>query len=735
MVTLIITEKPSSSQKIAEALAEGKIEKKNNFGVNYYIIKRGGKEMLIAPAVGHLFILTEEKKGKGWTYPVFDVGWKPVFEIRNHGWAKKYVSNFKKIAKGVKEIYSACDYDIEGSVIAFNIIRFILGEKDGKRMKFSTLTKPDLIEAYEKASDHLDFGMIEAGIARHYLDFYWGINTTRALTLALKHSGSFKILSTGRVQGPTLNILHQRQREINSFKPVSYWEIQLDFIIDGKEVQAFHQTGRFWKKPEVDKVFSKCNGKNGIVESVEKKEHKQEPPHPFDITTLQREVYQHFKYSPKQTLDIAQSLYEQALISYPRTSSQKLPATLGYKEIIQKLQKQKAYSLLCSSLLKGKLKPNEGPKNDPAHPAIFPTGTMPNELSPYQRKVYDLITKRFLAVFAEAAIREKIKAIIDINGEKFDADGIRTIKANWIDFYKPYAKFKEALLPPIKKDDVANSKKLEVLDKETSPPPRYTQATILREMEKLGLGTKATRAGILHTLYDRGYIEEKSIEVTKLGEVVIDALQKYCNDIISVDLTREFEEDMEAIELGKKKKKDIVEQAEKTLNSVLGSFKTNEKKIGEELLEGLMEFRKEETTIGPCKCGGTHVVRRSRFGKRFVGCTGYPKCRDTFSLPHTGFIKILDDKCDCGFFIVNVKPKGKRPWKLCVRCGFKNKFKPSEESQSTATLKKTKTKPAKSPVKKVTKTAKPPVPPATASKKPKAPSTIPKTQPKLRSKK
>jgi len=264
-----------------------------------------------------------------------------------------------------------------------------------------------------------------------------------------------------------------------------------------------------------------------------------------------------------------------------------------------------------------------------------------------------------------------MKVVIHIEDEQFLTEGFRTISPNWIELYSPYVKYKEVILPPLKKGEKINYKSLNLLHKKTIPPPRFTQATVLREMEKLGLGTKATRAGIMQTLYDRGYIDEKSIVVTKLGEAVINALEKYCQEIVSVDLTKKFEEDMEAIQEGKIKKEEIIEEAKQTLGTIMKTFKENEKKIGEELLVGLKEVLKSESTIGPCKCGGTLIKRKSRAGKRFVGCSSYPKCTETFSLPHEGTLKPLSDTCDCGLFLVSVKRMGKRPWKLCIRCGFK----------------------------------------------------------------
>jgi DNA topoisomerase-1 len=676
--TLIITEKPSAANKIAIALSDGKPKKIEKDKASYYKITRKGKEIVIVPAVGHLFALDQDSSNTHWTYPVFSVVWRPAFQEKGNEWSKKYYKNIEGLVKGASDFISACDFDIEGSVIAFNILRFICKTEKGRRMRFSTLTPSDLVEAYEHAMKTLDFPQIEAGLARHEMDWYFGINISRALTLALEKVGGFWTLSTGRVQGPTLKLLEDRQREIEKFKPVPYWEILLDSLINGNKIQAQHVEDKFWDKDKADSVFSKCEGKDGVVDEVTKKEVKQHPPFPFDLTTLQRESYSLFGYSPKMTLDIAQSLYEHALISYPRTSSQKLPAKIGYKGIIQKLKEQDSYSKLCEKLLaKPSLRPNEGKKEDPAHPSIFPTGHKSSRLNNYQKKIYDLIVRRFLSVFGDPAVREQVRVLIDIKGEKFAAHGITTLQENWIEFYKPYARFKEQALPEIVKGQEARNKGLEVLDKETQPPGRFSQASILREMETLGLGTKATRAHILQTLYDRGYIQEQSIVVTELGEAVIKALEHHCPEIISVNLTKEFDLDMEEIEKGKKKREEILKGARKELERILADFKVHDKEIGNEMLKAVIEYEKEIHRVGDCECGGElKIIHSKRTGKRFIGCSGYPKCHVSFPLPQFGYLTVTSKLCKtCGLKIVSVRAKGKRPWRLCVRCGFEKSKK------------------------------------------------------------
>ncbi|MDP3727833.1 MAG: DNA topoisomerase I [bacterium] len=486
--TLIIAEKPSAALKIAEALAD-KSPKKNVYlkKIPYYELTHKGENIIVACAVGHLYTVTEKNK-KGWTYPVFDIEWKASYEVnKGAAFTKPYLQLIQKLCKESQDIVVACDYDVEGEVIGFNIVRFACGKKDAFRMKFSTTTKEDLRNSYDTVAKHLDHGQAEAGITRHELDWLFGINLSRALTLSIKNAtGMFKILSSGRVQGPALKLLSAREKDIQTFIPVPYWELELDT----QELIALHEKGKFDERKKAEDIYTKCNGKKAVVTKLDKEQFKQDAPHPFDLTALQLEAYRVFRIQPKETLEIAQVLYINSYISYPRTSSNQLPESIGYKKVLQKLSEQQMYTAFAQELLKQKeLKPNNGKKKDEAHPAIYPTGEVPGSLEVKEAKVYDLIVKRFLATFAQAAVRETVSATIDVNKENFLAKGTRTVEENWHKYYRPYVKLEEAEVH-VKEKQELHVKELKLLDKETSPPRRYTPASIIKELEKKSLGTK-----------------------------------------------------------------------------------------------------------------------------------------------------------------------------------------------------------------------------------------------------
>ncbi|MEM3437674.1 MAG: DNA topoisomerase I [Nitrososphaerales archaeon] len=691
--TLLIAEKPDAMRKIAESLAEDGTLKKfsTNEGVDYYEFIRNGKKHLIVAAVGHLFNLSPTGKGK-WVYPIFDAEWRPSFEVRKQSiFSKRYFEAIKDVAKDASDFIICCDYDTEGSVIGFNVLKFLCNAKDAKRMKFSTLTKEELINSYENMSNHLDFGQIEAGLTRHWLDWLWGLNLTRALTLAMKNQTEkgFKILSTGRVQGPTLALLLERELEIRRFIPKPYWQLELHCKVDGNEIVAMHEKSQFWNKDEADKTLRDCKGKDAIVKDIVKRQYRQMPPYPFNTTDLQSESYSQFKFSPSQTLDIAESLYQIGAISYPRTSSQKLPVDIGYEKILKALSSLENYADLCHDLLqKSKLIPYEGPKEDPAHPAIYPTSEVPNlkKLTNQQKKIYDLVVRRFMATFANPAVRESINLTLTIDKNVFIAVGRRNVSLGWIKFYSPYTTFEEQILPEVRINQRLENLGINMLEKWTEPPDRYSQGSIIKEMEKRNLGTKATRAEILQTLYERNYIMGKSIKVTKLGETVTNVLRDFCPKIISEELTRNFEEEMEFVMQGKKKKDEIIEEATDFLMEVLNEIKRNERKMGEALLKGLMESREEERRIGVCpKCKSElRIIKSRKSGKVFVGCKSYPNCGNSYPLPQNTKITPLGRVCEkCLTPIIQINRRGKRPFSMCLdpncstkaNSSYKNAFK------------------------------------------------------------
>ena len=681
--TLIITEKPDAALRIASALDwKEKPQRMYENGVPYYIAKRE-KEIVVVPALGHLYTIMDEKKGRN--YPAFSFRWVPRYVAeRKASRIRGWLQTISRLSKDAEAFIDACDYDIEGSVIGYCILKYAMDNKDmlSKRMRYSTLTKQELQKSFSAPLSHLDFGLIEAGLARHEVDWLYGVNLSRALTNAVKNwNGRYATLSTGRVQGPTLKFLVNREEAIRAFVPTPYWRIRARIEINGQIFDAKYEKQRVETKKGAEAIVSACKNKEGQVEKLEVRQTKHPPPFPFDLGTLQNEAYRLFRFTPRRTLAIAQQLYLDALVSYPRTDSQRLPPAIGYENILKNLSRAAEYRELASKLLRQQtLKPNEGKRVDPAHPAIFPTGNLPQRmLETSERKIWDLIVHRFMAVFGETALSQALKIRLTADGHRFYLEGRKILEEGWMHYYEPYARFEEIILPPIEKGEIAKFRRIVAESLLTEPPARHNPSSLLREMENAGIGTKATRADTIETLYDRGYVRHERIAVTKLGFEVSQILERHCPTIISTEFTRGLEAKMKGIQENKKKRDRVVSETIETLRPILEKLKKEEEAIGEQLSRTLEEVGLEEKTVGPCpqcKNGKLIVTYSRKTGKRFIGCTNYFKglCRASFPLPQNGMLRLAGKKCSkCGWPTVEVRMR-RKPWILCINplCPSKN---------------------------------------------------------------
>ncbi|MDI6882073.1 MAG: DNA topoisomerase I [Methanothermobacter sp.] len=666
MDEVIICEKPRSSEKIAKALFP-KAKKKKYKKTYYWEYQGEDKRTIIIPAVGHLYTLKPKNPSDEL---FFDLEWAPVPEVdKKKRYIKDYIDAIDSLAKNADKYFHACDYDIEGTLIGYNVLKHICGEEALQktlRMKFSTLTKNDIIKAYENPIE-LDYGQVDSGIARHVLDFIFGVNISRSLMRSVKESTNrFIKLSAGRVQTPALSILVDREKAIRKFKPEPYWVIKA-ILEDG--IIALNQRGRIFQENEVEGVLGTCKGKDAIVEEVKINMITRMPPAPFNLGGLQAEAYRVFGLSPKRTQSIAQNLYLEGYISYPRTSSQKLPKTIGYEKILKGLSEDPRFHEKIAKLERP-LKPYEGEKEDEAHPAIHPTGLLPEKLGEYERKVYELIVYRFISAFGGKALIESMNTKLNIGGEIFKFSRKRVAKKGWMEQY-PYQKIEDEKFPEFEEGEKVPVKEIIAEENETKPPARYNEASLIKEMEKRGLGTKSTRADIISILYDRKYIEGKKIRVTPLGENIIDTLKRYCEKITSEELTRQFEEELKKIMKGKTSKDKVIKKAEEEIISIIEEIENNKEEIGKHLYKAYQKGR----IVGECpECGGNLLIRYSGKTKSsFVGCSSFPECRIVYPLPKGA--RILKSKCKkCGLPLISY---GKPRQRACLnpKCGKGEKGK------------------------------------------------------------
>ena len=688
MNKLIIAEKPSVALRVALSLGDTQPKRYNVNGIGYFEVDNGEDTLFIVAAAGHLFTLQQKDKEKK-ELPIFDIEWIPSYKVNESSYfTKKYLDTITEISRRCTFFINACDFDLEGTVIGTNILKQVINNNVNTelksttigRMRFSTTTKPDLIKAYESI-EGFDFNNFYAGEARHILDWMWGINLSRALMNSLFTIGIRKVLSIGRVQGPTLSILAKRENEIKNFVSKPLWKL---FIKIGT-LELENKKGSIFDKKEAEIALQKTKSGKAIVAELDVKEELHAPFPPFDLTSLQLEASRVFRIDPSRTLALAQALYERSYISYPRTSSQKLPYTLNLKKILADIAKNERYSDSANKLVQSnRVKPHEGAKQDEAHPAIYPTGEFPKKLTPEEEKIYDLIVKRFLACFAEYSKGERTTVKITVNEEEYTATGEVLKEKGWITYYEPYYKPKELEIPKLEKGKEIALDDIYMNEGKTEPPNRYGKAGLISLLEKKELGTKATRASIIDTLFDRGYITNSRIEVTGFGMSVYTALNDYCSEILDEDMTRKLEEDMEKVAKGLLNEQQIIDEGKDLIKKIIDDFKKNGNEIGNALAKGLKESEKSNI-LGKCnKCGGDLVMRRSKIGKAFVGCATWPKCNNTYPLPQYAKIIPLNKVCEkCGTPKVKVFSKGK-VFEMCLdtNCETKKNWGVKKETET-----------------------------------------------------
>ncbi len=681
--TLVVCEKPDAARRIAQALGDARESRPAGISV-FDVVGGSGRYYKVCTALGHLYGLADLTKNRS-VYPVLDLEWGPV---EKNPKAARAIRTISELARDAVAFVHACDYDQEGEVIGHNILQYACGNKYEKalRAKFSTLTDDEIRESFASL-EKPGRGLAEAGRSRHMLDFIYGVNLSRALAKSLKTASRYRNLSIGRVQGPTLAFAVDRELEIRLHVPDPYWTIAAQFEKGGQVFPAQYEKPKIATLAEAEAVTRACVGRDGRVTGVNESKAVIRPPAPFNIGDLQREAYRLFKLGPGYTLAIAEKLYLQALISYPRTSSQKLPASIGYSKIISGLAKiDGSYASLASMLLsKGRLVPNEGRMTDPAHPAIYPTGVAPpqKKLSGVEFKVYDLIVKRFLATFGDPATSRHTSITIDVNGHVFLAEGRQPLYEGWMVFYRPYVKMEQRELPEMHTGDLVKNLGIDMEEKFTQPPHRYNQASLLAKMEQEKIGTKATRADIIATLFKRGYIVSGrgGIEATDLGFAVIDSMRTFVPAIVSTELTRAMEEQLEMVEQGSVDSTLVIEQAVDKLIESLASFMEKETDIGGRIGDAAAADSAQATTLGSCpvcKKGQLRMIKSYKTKKRFVGCSNYSGgCRATAPLPQKGIIRISGKACsECGWPIVGVIfARRSKQWKICINMQCPSKVK------------------------------------------------------------
>ena len=661
---LVICEKRTAANRIAWILSGGKF-KTYKFGkIPYYSFERDGENWVVVGLKGHIISLDFPKELNRWnSVPLEELIWaEPVKFVSE----KSIEKLLEKFAKENPEIIIATDYDREGELIGVETIELLKKRNKNlekvKRARFSALTKEEIEKAFSNLVD-IDYNLARSAEARQFIDLIWGATLTRFISIsANKHGKNF--LSIGRVQSPTLAMIVDREKEIRDFIPKPYWQIVITFKKEGEKFQAVYSGGNIFEEEVARKLYEEIKDeKVGVVENYTENEKREPPPPPFDTTSFLATASSMLRIPAAKAMEIAENLYMNGWISYPRTDNTVYPKSLSIGKLLKVLSH--LYPKEVDFVRKNMRRfPTSGKKESTDHPPIHPVDCPPvGKLGKEHRMIYDLVARRFFATLTKDAVVMCKKGSIRVGGLEFVCEGKENIEKNWKEIYPVKERWKK--LPKLEIGEELEIVSVNLVRKETRPPKRFTQGSLISEMERHGLGTKSTRHDIIRKLYSRKYVVGYNLIPTESAFAVIETIKPY--EISKPDMTAQLERDMDEIAEGKKEWNEVVKKSRELLQGVLKSLRENEKTIRENLRAAI----KSQNVIGKCpKCGKDMVIRVSSNGKRFVGCTGFPDCRVTYPLPQKGYIEKTGKSCEhCGAPIIKIKGK-----EICINPECNGKF-------------------------------------------------------------
>ena len=650
---LVLAEKPSVGRDIARVLG-CKNEK------NGYI---EGSKYIVTWALGHLVTLadpeTYDKKYKSWEMNDLPILPKELKTVVIKKTSKQFNTVKAQLNRNdVDEVVIATDAGREGELVARWIIEKAHIKKPIKRLWISSSTDKAIKEGFTKLRDGRDYNnLYYSAIARAEADWIVGINATRALTT--KYNAS---LSCGRVQTPTLAIISKREDEIRNFKPKDYYTLDVLTEKGGSYLKlSWHDRNNStstFNKDKIEKIKKKVNNKDLKIVDVKKSNKKKYSPALYDLTELQRDANKIFGYSAKETLSIMQKLYEHhKVLTYPRTDSRYLTDDIvdTLKDRIKAVNTSE-YSKVCMKLLKTKIKPNKSFVDNSKvsdHHAIIPTEerVFLGDLSDKERKIYDLVVKRFLSVLCPPFEYEQttIKGVCE--GETFTANGNKINKLGWRENYTVEDDETYRGIIDVNVGEVLNIESVKIESKKTNPPSYLNEATLLTEMEKNNLGTVATRADIIEKLFNSFFVEmkNKEIHITSKGRQLLDLAPA---DLKSPELTAKWEKTLTDISKGKSKKNDFINQMKNYSKTIVKEIKNSENK-----------FKHDNLTRNKCpNCGKFMLEVNGKRGKMLIcedrECNTRklisqttnarcPNCHKRLELKGEGEGKIFT--CSCGY--------------------------------------------------------------------------------------
>ncbi len=669
----------------------------------------GGSTKVVA-SMGHIRDLPKSKLGVN-----IENDFEPEYiNIRGKG---DLIKLLKKEAKQADKVYLATDPDREGEAIAWHLAT-ILKDEEAKitRVTFNEITKGAVQKAIKEPRD-IDVNLVDAQQARRVLDRIVGYKISPLLWKKVRRG-----LSAGRVQSVAVELIVEREEEIENFKPEEYWNIYVDLKDkeSKKQFQAkfYGQNGKkleIHSKEEVDKILEQIEKEKYIVEEVKRGEKKRTPAPPFTTSTMQQEASRKLGFTLKRTMSTAQGLYEGVkipdrgtvgLITYMRTDSTRISeeARAAAKEHIVGTYGENYYENRYYRAKKDSQDAHEGIR--PTYADLEPD-SIKDSLTRDQYKLYKLIYNRFMASQMAAAVYDTMSVTINsgeynfkANGQLLKFKGFMTLYVEGTDIQE---KEEEGMLPDLKEKQEVDLQKINPKQSFTEPPPRYTEASLVKALEEKGIGRPSTYSPTITTILERRYIEkeQKQLIPTELGKVVNKLLTENFTDVINVEFTAKIENEFDEIAEGN-------EEWKKMLREFYGPFEKELERVEKELEH--VELKEEVSDVQCDKCGRMMVYKYGRYGK-FLACPGYPECKNAKPIVET-----IDVPCPkCGATVQVRKTKRKRNYYICENnpqsCDYIswNKPKPGEKwdpEEKAEFEKETKKKTTKRKTTRTKKTAK-----------------------------
>ncbi|MEM1597573.1 MAG: type IA DNA topoisomerase [Pyrobaculum sp.] len=551
---LVVAEKRSVAQAIARILG-GSYRVERIYGVSTYRFKYGGRDAVSIGLAGHImdFDFSPRENVWSWIPPEELFKKSPVLVVRDE--AAPYVRALRSLAYKAEEAYLALDADVEGEAIAYEValvIRMVNKKARVYRVRFNAVTTKDVKTAFQRP-ERLDLRLVEKVFTRMQIDLTLGAVFTRFLTLTVKKSlerGQF--LSYGPCQTPVLGIVVSRELERANFVPEKYYVIKAVVEINGHRVEMSSDV-RYKSRKDAEQIAATI--RRGVVKVATYKPHHVSPPDPLDTVELERRASRWLGINAKKTLDVAEELYRAGLISYPRTETTIYPPSLDLGEVLKELTNGE-HGAYAKRLLATGFRPTRGDSDDGAHPPIYPTRGATREevykmfgkLAAYAWPIYDFVVRHFLATLSPPAAVERQRIVVDFGKIQLEAEGLRILDEGYWQIY-PWERQREKPLPVVRVGDEAQVVKVEVVERETEPPPQMTESELLALMKKYGIGTDATMQDHIHTNIKRGYmkLQKGKCVPTPLGMTLATALFQFAPELIEPTVRARIEKALNSI--------------------------------------------------------------------------------------------------------------------------------------------------------------------------------------------